>query len=218
MTEIYKCCKFTYFYVVLFLKTHSEPRKTSKTWTVACSYFTSKKMPFPPTFRTVDSSPHPSSSLGGGNSNILKILPIFYFTPFFGEDEPILTNIFFKWVGHQPPTRIWTVLRRRFPWICDGQPDRVSETLPCGHNKPPGRHWLDWKWFNFHKKWTVTCGCRCLICLGTCFGGQVWWKFFILRSMFGLFSLGAILAPTTIKAQTIFSWVGSIRMLFTWSS
>ena len=32
-----------------------------------------------------------------------------------------------------------------------------------------------------------------------------WWKFFILRSMFGLFSLGAILAPTTIKAQTIFS-------------
>ena len=24
---------------------------------------------------------------------------IFYFTPKFGEDEPILTNIFFKWVG-----------------------------------------------------------------------------------------------------------------------
>ena len=32
--------------------------------------------------------------LGGGNSNIfLKI-----FTPKIGEDEPILTSIFFRWV------------------------------------------------------------------------------------------------------------------------
>ena len=31
-------------------------------------------------------------SLGDGNSNI------FYFTPKIGEDEPILTIIFFNWV------------------------------------------------------------------------------------------------------------------------
>ena len=33
-------------------------------------------------------------SLGGGNSNIFGI-----FTPNLGEDEPILTSIFFRWVG-----------------------------------------------------------------------------------------------------------------------
>ena len=32
--------------------------------------------------------------LGGGNSNIFGI-----FTPELGEDEPILTSIFFGWVG-----------------------------------------------------------------------------------------------------------------------
>ena len=32
--------------------------------------------------------------LGGGNSNILIM-----FTPKIGEDEPILTSIFFRWVG-----------------------------------------------------------------------------------------------------------------------
>ena len=32
--------------------------------------------------------------LGGGNSNICGI-----FTPKLGEDEPILTSIFFEWVG-----------------------------------------------------------------------------------------------------------------------
>ena len=37
--------------------------------------------------------------LGGGNSNIFGI-----FTPNLGEDEPILTIIFFKGVGEQPPT------------------------------------------------------------------------------------------------------------------
>ena len=31
--------------------------------------------------------------LGGGNSNIFGI-----FTPKIGEDEPILTSIFFRWV------------------------------------------------------------------------------------------------------------------------
>ena len=36
--------------------------------------------------------------LGGGNSNIFGI-----FTPNLGEDEPILTSIFFRWVV-QPPT------------------------------------------------------------------------------------------------------------------
>ena len=37
--------------------------------------------------------------LGGGNSNIFGI-----FTPKLGEDEPILTSIFFKWgwVGSDP--------------------------------------------------------------------------------------------------------------------
>ena len=28
----------------------------------------------------------------------------FSFSPVFGEDEPILTSIFFKWVGEKPPT------------------------------------------------------------------------------------------------------------------
>ena len=40
--------------------------------------------------------------LGGGNSNIFGI-----FTPKLGEDEPILTGIFFNWVV-QPPAR--------YPW------------------------------------------------------------------------------------------------------
>ena len=35
-----------------------------------------------------------SKELVGGNSNIFGI-----FTPKIGEDEPILTFIFFKWVG-----------------------------------------------------------------------------------------------------------------------
>ena len=31
--------------------------------------------------------------------------PIFFmFTPNLGEDEPILTSIFFRWVGKKPPT------------------------------------------------------------------------------------------------------------------
>ncbi len=34
------------------------------------------------------------SFLGGGNSNIFGI-----FTPKIGEDEPLLTSIFFRWVG-----------------------------------------------------------------------------------------------------------------------
>ena len=38
--------------------------------------------------------------LGAGNSNI----SIFHRDPWGGEDEPILTNIFFNWVV-QPPTR-----------------------------------------------------------------------------------------------------------------
>ncbi len=38
--------------------------------------------------------------LGGGNSNIFGM-----FTPNFGEDEPILTSIFFQMVLVQPPTR-----------------------------------------------------------------------------------------------------------------
>ena len=38
--------------------------------------------------------------LGGGNSHIFGI-----FIPKIGEDEPILTSIFFRWVGEKPPTR-----------------------------------------------------------------------------------------------------------------
>jgi len=31
------------------------------------------------------------------------------FTPKLGEDEPNLTNIFFKWVGEKPPTT-WRII------------------------------------------------------------------------------------------------------------
>ena len=31
---------------------------------------------------------------------------VFIFTRNLGEDEPILTNIFFKWVGEKPPTGV----------------------------------------------------------------------------------------------------------------
>ena len=46
--------------------------------------------------------------LGGGNSNIFGI-----FTPKFGEDEPILTNIFFKWVGST--TSVWFSMQKNPP-------------------------------------------------------------------------------------------------------
>ena len=48
--------------------------------------------------------------LGGGNSKIFGI-----FTPNLGEDEPILTSIFFRWVGsttNQMKLVLWQVAFR----------------------------------------------------------------------------------------------------------
>ena len=51
---------------------------------------------------------YPYIKLGGGNSNM------FYFHPYNGEDEPILTvRIFFRWLGfsnHQPASNIIVTL------------------------------------------------------------------------------------------------------------
>ena len=35
---------------------------------------------------------------------MVVLLIFFMFTPKIGEDEPILTSIFFRWVGEKPPT------------------------------------------------------------------------------------------------------------------
>jgi len=37
--------------------------------------------------------------------NWVVVSNLLYFSSLFGEDEPILTSIFFRWVETQPPTR-----------------------------------------------------------------------------------------------------------------
>ena len=195
----------------------------------ASSYFTSKKMPFPPTFRTVDSSP-PSFKYS------VVVSQIFISPRKLGKMNPFWRTYFSNGLGtnHQP----------EYEQFCNGDShdfivyaspklDACVTALalfgPSRAARPSVRNPSVWPQQATgatqiglevvqlppemdRNMWGVDV-------LELIFGELVtWWKFFILRSMFGLFSLGAILAPTTIKAQTIFSWVGSIRMLFTWSS
>ena len=49
------------------------------------------------------------------------------FTPKIGEDEPILTSIFFRWVGEKPPTSNGRV-------VVSGPP-KSSERTACGRPK-----------------------------------------------------------------------------------
>ena len=96
-------------YVVLFLKLILNRAKHPKLDN-ASSCFTNKYA-HTPTFRTVDWPPFKKLKTGYVMYLMyLRFVPpsfkysvvvsnIFCFTPFFGEDEPILTSICFKWVG-----------------------------------------------------------------------------------------------------------------------
>ena len=59
--------------------------------------------------------------LGGG-------FKYFLFSPLFGEDEPILTSIFFRWVVQPPPSHSRVFFVAQMSWVLgSGDEPRVCE-------------------------------------------------------------------------------------------
>ena len=68
------------------------------------------------------------SLLGGGNSNML------YFHPEnWGRKSPILTSIFFKWVGEKPPTSLRFSLKQSEEFVEKGT---ISKGKVLSSNHP----------------------------------------------------------------------------------